>query len=162
VEVNGTQKIMNILGAKFFWYSHLIWIPFALEEKEFRIILNSLVCWLYVLYNKSLGALVFLSLSFVFGHIALQISFERLKIVVCNICSSAFFCRLLISIYINLTFFGIISSILMSKSLELDQTPSYSASDQDLSCLQRLLQLRFFTLQSSKGYRDRIFKSAKT
>ena len=40
----------------------------------------------------------------------------------------------------------------MSKRLELDQTPSYSASDQDLSCLQRLLQLRFFTVQSSKGY----------
>ena len=43
---------------------------------------------------------------------------------------------------VNLTLFGIISSILMSKSLELDQTPSYSASDQDLSCLQRLLHLR--------------------
>ena len=38
---------------------------------------------------------------------------------------------------VNLTLFGIISSILMSKSLELDQTPSDSASDQAISCLQR-------------------------
>ena len=74
------------------------------------------------------------------------ISFERLKIVVCNI-FVCIFCRLLLFIYINLTFFGIFSSISMSKSLELDQTPSYSASDQATRCLQRSLQLRIFTLQ---------------
>jgi len=77
------------------------------------------------------------------------ISLERLKIFVCK------FCRLLIflNIYISLTLFGRISTIWVSNCLELDQTPSYSASDLAPSCLQRLLQLRFFTLQSSKGYR---------
>jgi len=44
----------------------------------------------------------------------------------------------------------------VSNSLELDQTPSYSASYQDPSCLQRLLQLRFlrYSLLKDIAYID--------
>jgi len=89
------------------------------------------------------------------------ISFERPTIVVCYI-FVCIFCRLLTFIYSFLPLFGRISTIWVSNSLELDQTPSYSVSDQDLSCLQRLLQLHFFTLQSSKRYIPRIDWHKKT
>jgi len=79
------------------------------------------------------------------------ISFKILTIVVCYI-FVCIFCRLLTFIYSFLPLFGRISNIWVSNSLELDQTPNNSASDQAPRCLQMLLHLRFFTLQSFKGY----------